>query len=780
MGSHEAGACQLFGRGITGWTAFLAATTLLAAGMIPVSEAAARQVEAGLIQTTTGPPTEVASTSLATAAELPGAAQAVALTASTVFVQTAGDSGSQVWWRERSGGEWSSSWGGTELAGELVAAESDVVHLRQGENEILAWTRDGGGSRAVPTGTSLGRGAQYIGYFNARLQVAVQPVASAQDLPLPAQGVGTGEGGIVVVGDDVVAMSGSGIRVFDIPTARPIANQTACPQEIWRDAALSGAGSRLVLASCGPDGDIGAVDIGGVYTRFVPAGSLERGFLTGEAFALGRSATSGDLTVVPALSGSPAGGSGTLGPTTSFDLDDRATAVAFVDAVGDVRTADLSPWSSELATEIVDTTAPSATANVSGMWSSDESVLASRSYSASMLATDAGNYPYKASGVASGELRFRQKLAGQSTFGNYVIAASSTTGTHPAGSTSCWSARAVDRAGNQGAWGSEQCVAIDGARPTVTTTALPARVKATETATPVTFKYSARDNGKVATYDVRYHKDKGGTQIGSWVYPRSGTGITARSFTVGTGKSYRVCFSMRARDAAGNVSGWTSSRCTYVDGMAPKVTKATMSTRWLAPITADEIRWKPRFSFGASDDQGVAAYQFEERYAGGRTRLPSVPSRYLWDEVPGTSARIGLDPGDQLCRRVRAKDQVGNIGSWSSWKCVNAPFMTGDRYMTAADTGNFGATVTSRFGASTKGIVAVRSVRVKVQTGPGYGAMKVYAGSEYLGTVNAYASKSGTAVKTLTTSSGKVKAAKVRFVAKSTKSVKVRAIYFVR
>ncbi|WP_129787367.1 hypothetical protein [Promicromonospora panici] len=760
----------------------MAATTLLTVGLIPVHEATARPESSSVALDTTSAlsTTEVPSTLLAAAADLPGMVQTVALTASTVFVQIAGDTGPQVLWRDRAGGEWSSTWGGTDLAGELIAAENDVVHLRQGENETVAWTRNGGGSRTVPVGTSLGRGAQYIAYLNSMRYVAVQSVVSDQDLQLPAQSPGNGEEGFVVVGDDVVTMMRTDVRVFDIPTTRRIAWDAVCPEEDWRDAALSGAGSRLVLASCGSDGAIGAADMGGIYTRLVSAGSLERGFVTGEAFALGRSTASGDLTVVPALSGITAAGSGTLGPVTSFDLDDGATAVAFVDARGDVRAADLSAWSSELATEIVDTTAPSTSVSITGTSSGDGSVMASRNYSASMSATDAGTYPYKASGVANGELRFRQKLAGQSTFGGYIVTASSVSVTHPAGSTTCWSARAVDRAGNQGIWSTEQCVAIDGTRPTLTTAALPARVKATGIATPVTFRYSARDNGKVATYDVRYHKDKGGTQIGSWIYPRSGTGITTRSFTVGTGKSYRVCFSARARDVAGNVSGWTSSRCTYVDGTAPKVTKATMSSRWLVPIIADEMTWRPKFSFAASDDQGVAAYQVENRYAGGRSRMPTEASRYLWGEIPGRDMTFRMDPGDQSCWRVRAKDGVGNIGSWSAWKCVNAPFMTGDRYMTAADTGNFGATVTSRFGAETKGVVGVRSVRVKVQTGPSYGVMKVYAGAEYLGTVNAYASRSGSKWTTLSTSSGKVTVAKVRLAVTGTKSVKVRTIYFVR
>lgn len=789
MGSREASARPMLGRRGTAWLASLAATTLLTVGIVPVNEAAARPTSGIVALGTTPavPSVDVQSTLLAASTDLPGAVEAVALTATTVFVQIVGNTGPQVLWRELelAGGEWSSTWGGTNLVGELIAAESDVVHLRQGENEVLVWTRDGGGSRTVPSGTRLGRGAQYIAYLNSSRWVAAQPVTTDQNLPLPAQGPGDGEEGFAVVGDDVVIMRSTGVRVFDIPTVRPVASEVVCPWPGWddlRNAALSGAGSRFVMASCGSDGLIGVADVGRIYTNLVPAGSLARGFLTGEAFALGRAMDSGELTVVPALNGIfGEAANGTLGNATSFDLDDDATAVAFVDSIGDLRFSDLSAWSSDPATEIVDTTSPLASAYIHGTWSADSSVLASRVYSVSLDAQDSGNYPYEPSGVASGELRFRQKLAGQSAFGDYIAAGSSTLVTHPAGSTSCWSARALDRAGNRGDWGLETCVTIDSTHPTVTTVALPIRTKATGTTTPITFKYTATDNGRVATYDVRYRKDKGGTEIGQWVYPASGTGITARSFTVGTAKSYRVCFSVRARDMAGNLSGWSSSRCTYVDGTAPRVTRAVLSSRWLTPIAdADEISWRPRYSYAASDDQGVAAYQLENRYAGGPTRMPATPSRYLWGAVRGTSTSFGMGPGDQSCWRVRAKDRVGNVGTWSSWKCVNAPFMTGDRYMTAADTGNFTATVSSRFGATTKENVAVRTVRVKVLTGPGYGALKVYAGTEYLGTVNAYSSRSGTKWATLKSSSSTAKAVKVRFVVRGTKSVKLRAIYFVR
>ena len=52
----------------------------------------------------------------------------------------------------------------------------------------------------------------------------------------------------------------------------------------------------------------------------------------------------------------------------------------------------------------------------------------------------------------------------------------------------------------------------------------------------------------------------------------------------------------------GNVSYWTPSQCTYVDGAAPKSTQVALSSRWLAPIAdADEVYWKPRLSYAATD-----------------------------------------------------------------------------------------------------------------------------------------------------------------------------------
>ncbi|MEV0893002.1 hypothetical protein [Promicromonospora sp. NPDC050262] len=203
-----------------------------------------------------------------------------------------------------------------------------------------------------------------------------------------------------------------------------------------------------------------------------------------------------------------------------------------------------------------------------------------------------------------------------------------------------------------------------------------------------------------------------------------------------------------------------------------------MSTRWLAPIPSGLLKWTPQLTYAASDDQTVAAYQVQERTAGMFGRLPSTPSTYPWKTA--RSMENFLDPGDQACAGVRAKDTVGNVSAWSPWRCVNAPFMNGTGHIDGANNGIWEFTVYDRGPASTTRNVAVRSVRVKVQTGPGYGSMKVYAGTEYLGTINAHSATSGTKWTTLTTSSATVKAVKVRFVATSSKDVHVKTLYFVR
>lgn len=80
----------------------------------------------------------------------------------------------------------------------------------------------------------------------------------------------------------------------------------------------------------------------------------------------------------------------------------------------------------------------------------------------------------------------------------------------------------------------------------------------------VKLSWSATDTGTptsgVLNYDVRYRKASYTGNFGAWTTWKSAT--TARSASFGLTAGYSYCFQVRARDKAGNVSGWTAARCT--------------------------------------------------------------------------------------------------------------------------------------------------------------------------------------------------------------------------
>ena len=84
----------------------------------------------------------------------------------------------------------------------------------------------------------------------------------------------------------------------------------------------------------------------------------------------------------------------------------------------------------------------------------------------------------------------------------------------------------------------------------------------TKTASPV-IAYSGSDAGSgLKSFDVRYVQAAYSGAFGGWNYPSSWQGVTARSVSSPIPAGYAQCFSVRARDSAGNVSGWSALKCT--------------------------------------------------------------------------------------------------------------------------------------------------------------------------------------------------------------------------
>ncbi|WP_370291500.1 hypothetical protein [Nocardioides sp.] len=110
---------------------------------------------------------------------------------------------------------------------------------------------------------------------------------------------------------------------------------------------------------------------------------------------------------------------------------------------------------------------------------------------------------------------------------------------------------------------------------------------------------------------------------------------------------WTACFQVRARDLAGNLSAWSPSRCTSVDGRDPEVTRATIDTSRLRTLG---------FVFRASDHFGISHYSVRYRRGANAARW-IAPSE--WRHLATTSVRLGRD-GGRTCFEVTAVDRVGH------------------------------------------------------------------------------------------------------------------------
>jgi hypothetical protein len=123
------------------------------------------------------------------------------------------------------------------------------------------------------------------------------------------------------------------------------------------------------------------------------------------------------------------------------------------------------------------------------------------------------------------------------------------------------SARATDPAGRVSAVASRTWT-VDASTPVAALSA-PAAVV---TATRLALSWSATDTGGagIASYDVRARTAALGGSFGAAQYPSTWQKIAAKGLTVSVSQGTQYCFSVRARDAAGNVSNWSAERCTSV------------------------------------------------------------------------------------------------------------------------------------------------------------------------------------------------------------------------
>jgi len=153
----------------------------------------------------------------------------------------------------------------------------------------------------------------------------------------------------------------------------------------------------------------------------------------------------------------------------------------------------------------------------------------------------------------------------------------------------------------------------------------------------------------VATYAVRWRTRPVSADWSPWTVARN---LSTSQFSRTVRAESAICFQVRARDHAGNLSGWSRSKCTTVDGRPPVIDFATVDSN-------DQDQLVVRFT--ASDTVGVKHYSV--RYRVGPDSAPwTLPQR--WRDLDHGPVRLYKDDhGRRTCFRVTAFDRVGHSDS---------------------------------------------------------------------------------------------------------------------
>lgn len=241
----------------------------------------------------------------------------------------------------------------------------------------------------------------------------------------------------------------------------------------------------------------------------------------------------------------------------------------------------------------------------------------------------------------------------------------------------------------------------------------------------------------MATYDVRVRDQTGPRTYGTWTLPAAWQGMSTATATRSVDPGSGRCLAARARDKAGNVTPWSSPRCTFLDAGAPHLDPGAAAPRVLR-YTSGGLS----FRYGASDDYQVGSYDVAYRVA------RRGDARYgPWQTTARTTQRrlhVDVRPGSDWCFRFRARDTLGQVSSWSTPRCRAAPvddtgyFRVGDavgRTSTLAIEHTY-TQLTSPRAYVTFRHQAGRKLVLSVLRGPNQGAADVFLAGTRLGRIH--------------------------------------------
>jgi hypothetical protein len=242
----------------------------------------------------------------------------------------------------------------------------------------------------------------------------------------------------------------------------------------------------------------------------------------------------------------------------------------------------------------------------------------------------------------------------------------------------------------------------------------------------------------VDSYDLRIQQRPNRTSpYGAWNQVPSWQGLktTGASYTAPIGTD--TCWQVRARDYAGNLSAWSTSYCSEVDGTAPSLVTLRIGDRVAvtAPVT---FRWAYK------DDTDVASYDVVYKIAAPGVALGKWIYPTTWQNTKITSItwtpRLGWDE----CFLVRSRDYLGNLSAWSPQICTVAP--QDDRALTSAGSVTRSTSTLAFQGTTsilkangaylTKTAEAGARIALVAIHGPGQGRVDVYHANIKIGTVS--------------------------------------------
>ena len=284
----------------------------------------------------------------------------------------------------------------------------------------------------------------------------------------------------------------------------------------------------------------------------------------------------------------------------------------------------------------------------------------------------------------------------------------------------------------------------------------------------------------VSTYDVRYQQRPNRTSAyGAWIQPAAWQGLKSTAVSLAAALGTDTCWQVRARDYAGNVSAWTASYCSEVDGTAPSLVTWRIGDRVQLGSPAT-VRWAYK------DDTGIASYDVAYKTAAAGVALGNWSYPANWQNTKITSISWAPRLGWDECFMVRARDYLGNLSAWSTQICSVAP--EDDRALTSAGTVTRSTSTLAFQGTTTilrangayltKATEAGQRIALVAIHGPGQGRVDIYHANVKIGTVSLAATTTSRVTTYLPTTIFRTGAVKI--ISTSTAPATIDGVAFLR